>query len=104
MTEKIDAHHHLRAYMPEEAGWIDWREDIFGVGATRNVSKLSGLVSETDWTSWSEDDLRMYVNAVLAAFGPPVVPNGAHLINSLSATEKMPHLGGTAIDVYRLDD
>jgi hypothetical protein len=45
--------------------------------------KLSGLVSETDWTSWSEDDLRVYVNAVLTAFGPPVVPNGAHLINSL---------------------
>jgi hypothetical protein len=78
---------------------------IFSELARReNVSKLSGLVSEKDWTSWSEDDLRVYVNAVLAAFGPPVVRNGEHLINSLSATEKMPHLGGTAIDVYRLDD
>jgi len=32
--------------------------------------KLSGMVTEADWTGWTVDDLRPYVGAALAAFGP----------------------------------
>ena len=32
--------------------------------------KLSGLVTEADWNSWTTDDLRPYVEYALELFGP----------------------------------
>ena len=32
--------------------------------------KLSGLITEADWSNWCEDDLRPYLDAVFDAFGP----------------------------------
>ena len=34
------------------------------------VCKLSGMVTEADWRSWTTADLRPYADTVLAAFGP----------------------------------
>ena len=33
-------------------------------------AKLSGLVTEANWTSWTTDDLRPYVDVALESFGP----------------------------------
>jgi L-fuconolactonase len=101
-----------------------WRTKISELARRENVyCKLSGLVTEADWTAWSEDGLRVYVDVALAAFGPRRMMVGSdwpvcllattyakwfqtveHLIGALSATEKERIWGGTAIEVYQLHD
>jgi len=85
------------------------------------VCKLSGLVTEADWASWTVSDLAPYVDVVLAAFGPDrlafgsdwpvcllaagyaeVVAAAEQLTAGLSAAEQAAVFGGTARRVYRL--
>jgi len=48
----------------------DWRELIIPVAALPNVSaKLSGLVAEADWASWTPADLEPYVATAVELFG-----------------------------------
>jgi L-fuconolactonase len=48
-----------------------WRRDLDRMAAIPNVrAKLSGLVTEADWTQWTIKDLHRYVNAAIDAFGP----------------------------------
>ncbi|MFJ8666232.1 amidohydrolase family protein [Streptomyces sp. NPDC093600] len=48
-----------------------WAERIRRLAALPNtVCKLSGMVTEADWHSWTVDDLRPYADTVLDAFGP----------------------------------
>ncbi len=48
-----------------------WRDHIAALAAQPNVDcKLSGLVTEADHAAWRIDDLRPYVDHVLATFGP----------------------------------
>jgi len=99
-----------------------WRSNLSELARRENVCcKLSGLVTEAEWETWSECDLRAYVEVALAAFGPRRMMVGSdwpvcllatnygewfetvdRLIVSLSATEKTRILGGTATEVYRL--
>jgi L-fuconolactonase len=101
-----------------------WRNHLSELARRENVyCKLSGLVTEADWAMWSEGGLLVYVEIALAAFGPRRMMVGSdwpvcllatsygkwfetvdRLIVSLSATEKMRILGGTATEVYRLHD
>ncbi|MFJ8964375.1 amidohydrolase family protein [Lentzea sp. NPDC102401] len=49
----------------------EWAELVRSLAAHENVTcKLSGLVTEADWKSWSVADLRPYFEVVLDAFGP----------------------------------
>jgi L-fuconolactonase len=41
------------------------------------VCKISGLVTEANWTSWTLDHLRPYLDTVLDAFGPSRVMAGS---------------------------
>lgn len=82
--------------------------------------KLSGLVTEADWPTWTVDDIRPYADEVLAAFGPAQVMFGSDwpvcelaadypgvveladkLCHGLSADERTAVFGGTATDWYR---
>ncbi|KAA2262396.1 amidohydrolase family protein [Solihabitans fulvus] len=55
-----------------------WASRLRALAALPNVTcKLSGLVTEADWTTWSIPDLRPYVEAVLTAFGPTRVMFGS---------------------------
>ncbi len=48
-----------------------WRTDLRNLARRPNVyCKLSGMVTEADWTGWSEKSLQPYVDTVLEAFGP----------------------------------
>ena len=48
-----------------------WRANIHELARRENVfCKVSGMVTEADWKSWSEEQLRPYFAAVLEAFGP----------------------------------
>jgi len=55
-----------------KAGLLDpWREHIRALAALPNVDcKLSGLITEADHAAWTMDQLRPYVDHVLATFGP----------------------------------
>ncbi|MFJ8591673.1 amidohydrolase family protein [Streptomyces sp. NPDC093598] len=48
-----------------------WASGLRALAALRNtVAKLSGLVTETDLSSWTVEDLRPYADVALEAFGP----------------------------------
>lgn len=102
------------------AGYRDWRRHVDDLGALPNVvCKLSGLVTEADWTSWTPALLRPYIDAALEAFGParlmigsdwPVCTVAARYetviglvldaIAEYSASEKQQLLEGTAQHTY----
>jgi L-fuconolactonase len=52
-------------------GFDQWAPLLRPFGAERHVwCKLSGLVTEADWGTWTEADLAPYLAEVLAIFGP----------------------------------
>jgi L-fuconolactonase len=99
-----------------------WRHNICELARRDNVyCKISGMVTEADWSTWTEADLRPYVDVVLGAFGPGRLMAGSDwpvcllastyrrwvdtlqaLIGDLSVSEQDRILGGTATEVYRL--
>jgi L-fuconolactonase len=83
--------------------------------------KLSGMVTEADWASWTPTELRPYVERVLETFGPDrllfgsdwpvgllaasygqVVDTTRTLLHDLDRDELAAVLGATAARVYRL--
>ena len=99
-----------------------WRRNIAELAKCENVyCKLSGMVTEADWSAWSPPDLWPYLEVVLEAFGPQRLMVGSdwpvcllavsysgwyNLLNSflekLTVSEREKILGGTASEVYRL--
>jgi L-fuconolactonase len=102
------------------AGFREWRDEIGRLAALPNVCcKLSGLVTEADWRSWKAGQLRPYLDAALASFGPTRVMIGSDwpvctvaatyqevidlvrdAVGEYSAAEKQQILYGTAQSVY----
>jgi L-fuconolactonase len=89
-------------------GYHEWRELITPVAAQSNlVAKLSGLVTEADWTRWTAEDLRPYVETALDLFGPhrlmfgsdwPVLEVAATYAQVKDAITGL--LGGPSADVF----
>ena len=99
-----------------------WRENIADLAKRENVyCKISGMVTEGDYQTWTPRDLNPYFDTVLAAFGPrrlmfgsdwPVClvatsysrwfKLGSMQIGQLSPPEQDRVLGGTAIEAYKL--
>jgi L-fuconolactonase len=100
-------------------GLADWRELIRPVAAQPNVvAKLSGLVAEADWQTWTPDDLRPYVLTAVELFGSsrlmfgsdwPVCEVAATYAEVKNAMVEilggMPYdiFAGTAIGTYHLE-
>jgi L-fuconolactonase len=113
---------HLAKPAIASGGWEPWASGLAALAACGNVSaKLSGLVTEASWSTWSTGDLRPYVEHAVAAFGAdrllfgsdwPVctlaAPYGrvtaatTELVAGLSTTERAAVMGGTAATVYGL--
>jgi L-fuconolactonase len=57
---------------PIAEGWSrDWADGISALAQSPNVwCKLSGLVTEASWTTWTPADLQPYVDHLVTAFGP----------------------------------
>ncbi|MGI8446865.1 MAG: amidohydrolase family protein [Streptosporangiaceae bacterium] len=99
-----------------------WAADLRALAARPNVAvKLSGLVTEADWESWTPEQLGPVMEYVLAWFGPDrtmfgsdwpvcllaasyadVVAAAAPVLDGLTAAERAAVLGGTARAWYRL--
>ena len=97
-----------------------WRRDIMALAALPHVCcKLSGLVTEADWRTWTPAQLRPYLDTALEAFGAPRLMFGSDwpvctvaasyaevvalvrdAIGEYSAEERARILGRTAADVY----
>lgn len=128
--EVVKAHPHARFVIDHLAkpdiatGEIaEWTRLISPFGEQTHVScKLSGMVTEANWTSWTPADLRPYVATVLDVFGVERVMFGSDWPVSLLAADyarvksaleqALPQLssadaaaifGGNAIRFYRLD-
>jgi L-fuconolactonase len=99
-----------------------WRENIRKLARRSNVyCKVSGMVTEADWHTWSDKVISPYIEAVVEAFTPnrlmfgsdwPVMTLASSYgrwmatiqsaIAQLSVTEKERILGGTAVEAYGL--
>ncbi|MEV0738579.1 amidohydrolase family protein [Streptomyces sp. NPDC050549] len=108
---------------PVASGRLEpWESALRSLAALPNTHcKLSGLVTEADWKTWSTPDLRPYTDAALDAFGPgrlmfgsdwPVCTLAAsygevaaatgELTDGLGAAERAEVFEGTATRVYGL--
>ncbi|WP_262057077.1 amidohydrolase family protein [Streptomyces sp. STR69] len=108
---------------PVASGRLEpWEAALRSLAALPNTyCKLSGLVTEADWKTWSTQDLRPYTDVALDAFGPgrlmfgsdwPVCTLAAsygevaaatgELTDDLSAAERAEVFDGTATRVYGL--
>ena len=67
--QKFVLDHIAKPYIKEKK--LDgWREDIIALAQYRNVyCKISGMVTEANWKSWTKDDFVPYLDVVVNAFG-----------------------------------
>ncbi len=99
-----------------------WQANIRELAKRENVScKLSGMVTEADFENWTEQQLRPYLDTVLAAFGSDRLMFGSdwpvclvasaykrwhdlicEYIQPLSSDEQAAIMGDTAIRAYKL--
>ena len=107
---------------PSSAAGSAWAGWIRELAAEPNVvCKLSGMVTEAHWETWTVADLRPYAEVVLEAFGPDRLMFGSdwpvcvlagtytevfdaarELTAGLNEGERAALFGGTATRVYRL--
>lgn len=108
---------------PVAAGELEpWCTDIFALAGAPNATvKLSGLVTEAHWSSWSTEQIAPYCRAALEAFGPSRVMFGSDwpvarlattyprwlataraLTADLATDERHAVFAGTATRTYRL--
>jgi L-fuconolactonase len=100
-----------------------WKEDIAELAKHLNVyCKLSGMVTEAKWNNWKEDDFKIYLDIVTAAFGTNRIMIGSDwpvctLSGNYSSTmnivinyaNQFPKqisnaiLGGNCIDFYKIN-
>jgi L-fuconolactonase len=99
-----------------------WAERMAALAAMPNVTcKVSGLVTDADWSTWTRAELRPYVDLVLGWFGPrrllfgsdwpvcllaatydEVLDAAEELFGGLTAAERDEVFEGTATRVYGL--
>ncbi|MGZ7036244.1 MAG: amidohydrolase family protein [Ilumatobacteraceae bacterium] len=102
--------------------WEPWASGIAELAHRANVmAKLSGLVTEAPWATWTDDQLRPYVDHALANFGSSrvlfgsdwpvctlaatydrVVESMTKLTSMLSPHEQVAVFGGNATSLYSL--
>lgn len=101
----------------------EWARELRPLARYSNVHcKLSGLVTEANWTTWKTDDLRPYVDYALELFGPrrlmfgtdypvcllaasyhQVLESFQELLRDLSAGERDQIFSTNAATFYRLN-
>ena len=96
---------------------LEWEQAMMPLAENENVAcKVSGMMTEADWKTWTPQQLQPYVTRVLDWFGPercmfgsdwPVsllASDYARTVNTLKALvgDSEPVFGGTATRVYGL--
>ena len=110
----------------DSAGFAAWEAAFRPIGLAPNVvAKVSGLVTEANWSTWTDDDLARPIRVAVEAFGPERLLFGSDWPVCLLAGEYVRIagaasagleragvtgrdldnvFGANAISVYRLDD
>jgi L-fuconolactonase len=114
---------HLAKPRIREQSLSPWKDQLTELAQRSNVyCKLSGMVTEANWHTWTRDDLQPYLDVVLEAFGPmrlmfgsdwPVMTLAStydrwlttvcEAIGGLSPSEQEWILFRTAEEAYQLD-
>jgi L-fuconolactonase len=101
---------------------LPWKDNLCELARRQNVyCKLSGMVTEADWSAWTDESLSPYIDVMLQAFGPkrlmfgsdwPVVTLASSYnrwwetvriaIAQLSPSEQERILTRTAVEAYGL--
>ena len=110
---------------PIKSGDIEeWARELKPLAAFPNVSgKLSGLVTEADWSNWRGEDLQPYVETALEYFGPERMMFGSdwpvcllaatyervldafqNLLANLSENDRERIFSKNAAQFYRIED
>ncbi len=105
------------------SGFSHWADGMRALADCPNVScKLSGMITEADWSTWKPDDLKRYLDLVLDVFGTRRVVFGSDWpvcllagnygavvdaleqhIATLTANEQACIFGKNAIDIYQME-
>lgn len=113
---------HLAKPKIKEREITEWAKDIKAIAQNKNVScKISGMVTEADWSSWKTEDITPYIDVVFEAFGTDRVMYGSDwpvcrlaatygemlaipetYVAKLSKTEQAKFWGGNAVKFYGL--
>jgi L-fuconolactonase len=100
-----------------------WKSDIKALAGLPNVScKVSGMVTEADWSNWKKSDFVPYLDVVFEAFGSKRLMFGSDwpvcllageyenmksvltdYLSSFSTTEQADVMGNNAVRFYNLD-
>ena len=108
-----------------KAGLIDeWKRDMQTIAQYENVyCKISGMVTEADYTSWKQEDFYPYIDVVTEAFGTKRIMYGSDwpvclaaasyhkmlgivqgYFDSFSPAEQQDFFGNNAISFYHLEN
>jgi L-fuconolactonase len=99
-----------------------WQKGLKAIAAHENVScKISGMVTEADWTNWKQDDFSPYLAQVVEMFGIDRIMYGSdwpvctlagtyenmfsivkNYFSTFSASEQQKFFGGNATKFYNL--
>lgn len=126
----VDRHPHQRFVLDHcgkpdirHDGWKSWNTTIKDLARREHVvCKLSGLVTEADWTRWTEEEITPYLHSVIEAFGADRCMAGSdwpvmllassypkwwcilrEAIQNASEGEQAKMLGDTAMNVYGIN-
>jgi L-fuconolactonase len=100
----------------------EWKDYMLKIASHKNVyCKISGLVTEADWTGWKKEDFKTYLDIVVEAFGVDRIMYGSDwpvcqlaatykaqfgivqdYFSSFSKTEQNKFFGGNAKRFYNL--
>lgn len=115
---------HLGKPRIRDGAFESWAENFRGLAERANVfCKLSGLVTEADWSAWTVEQLRPYMDVAVEAFGPdrlmfgtdwPVCRSGVEYgrwtqivrdhAQQLSESEQASLFAGAAARAYGIND
>ena len=120
--EQVFVLDHVAKPLIREGVLEPWASRMRELAKRENVwCKVSGMVTEADWSGWTEDSLRPYLDVVVEAFGPKRMMAGSDwpvclvacgykewfevlrkYFAGFSKDEQDAVFGGTAIGVYGL--
>lgn len=113
---------HLAKPYIKAGEWKDWKKAVSLLAERELVHcKLSGMITEADWKTWTPEQLFPYLEIALELFGPDRLMYGSdwpvcllageyerfweiieEFTNSLSTSEKNKIMGETAAEFYRI--
>ena len=113
---------HLAKPYIKDGEWKEWKKAMTPLAERELVHcKLSGIITEADWKTWTPAELFPYLEITLELFGPSRLMYGSdwpvcllageyerfwqvieEFTDSLSASEKARIMGETAAEFYRI--